>query len=139
MKAYVYFWDGYRFGARIVTDREFLEKRLVAAIDDTNSVGVATAAFVVLSAAHEIATGIWPPPPASTVGGYVTAAEQESEWPRPEIERLQLSQWEAGVFIVNVNTGECRITGGMGFDSEDLSDCNPRALREVNLLPKEDT
>ena len=131
MKAYVYFWDGYRFGARLVTNRDHLCRRLVEAIDLTSSVGVASAGFVTRSAAMSIDVEIWPPPPASTVGGSVTAAEQESEWPHPEVTRLNPQSWEAGVFIVHVDTGDCRITGGMGFDDED---CNPRALREVNLL-----
>jgi len=126
MIAYVYFWDGYRFGARVVTEAEGLEARLVRAIEDEHGVGRVTAKFVAFDLAEGVDAQVWPPAPARTAGQYVAVAESEGNWPP----LMGDGNFQAGVFVVDIMSGDCRITGGMGFSD---ADCNPRALREVQL------
>ena len=133
-RAYIYFWDGHRFGARIVTDAgRNLEQRIRKVVNSTSWVGTATAMFAAYDMAEGIHTEIWPPPPARTISQSIQAAESASEWPGNQNGKA----WPAGVFIVNVVTGNCRVTGGLGF-SGTVDTCNPSALREFDLIEEGD-
>jgi len=131
-KAYLYFWDGFIFGPRIQTDWIGLRERIVRVLHgDEKLPGDVTARFVAFDIAEEHNTSVWNAPPARTTGQYLGAAESEGNWPRGSTP----DDWQAGVVVVNTLDGTCRITGGVGFTD---ADCNPRALREINLLEEED-
>lgn len=137
-RAYLYFWDGYRMGCRIVTHNENLETRIKAILLSGSGVGAATSLFAAYDLANDIPTEVWPPPPARTIGDYVAVAEREDNWPEGGLFRGPSPMYDfpqAGVFLVNVETGDVRITGGLGF-SESVDDCNPRQLREITLATK---
>jgi hypothetical protein len=135
-KAYLYFWDGFRFGPRIQTDWVDLKSRIVRALrGDELLPGHVAARFVAFDIAEEHRTSVWNSPPARTTGQYVAAAESEGQWPYETFDTSMADFPQAGVFIVNTVDGTCRITGGVGFSDED---CNPRMLREVQLLEEDD-
>ena len=134
-RAYVYFWDGFRFGPRIDTHDEELSMRIKRIVIKEPSLrpSVATALFLAYDYAEGRQSEVWNASPARTTGQYVQAAESEGEWPRQtwgESPRVEFPQ--AGVFIVNTVSSELRIIGGLGF-SKSEEECNPRALREMQL------
>ncbi len=135
-RAYVYFWDGYRMGCRIITHDEDLEARIKLVLDLGEGVGATTAMFAGIDLNNEIPSEVWPPPPARNIGNYVAAIEGEAEWPRATWGDNQMADYpQAGVFLVNITTRECRIIGGIGFSD---ADCNPNQLREVTLAVEEE-
>ena len=135
-RAYVYFWDGYRMGCRIITHDDGLEARIKAVLILASGVGQATAMFVGLDLNAGIPTEVWRARQEVKSGDDGAAMEGEAECPRATWGDNQLADYpQAGVFLVNLTTRECRIIGGIGFSD---ADCNPNQLREVTLAAEED-
>lgn len=133
-RAYVYFWDGFRFGPRIITNDGDIEERFVAALNASRDVQIperVSAVFIALEVAEGRFCVVENAAPARTTGQFVQAAEAAENWPRRDFMGREAFP-QAGVFIVNTTTGEVRITGGLGiWESED--ETNVGQLREIVL------
>ena len=133
-QAYLYFWDGFAFSPRIETDWVDLKARILRVIaEKSGHPNEIAARFVAFDLAEDHRPAIWNAPPARTVGQMVMACEGEGNWPTKGGTIVD----QAGVFIVNVTTGECRVTGGVGFDGD--PEANPRALREMDLFKEDES
>lgn len=140
-RAYVYFWDGFRFGPRVVTDDRDLLTRLRQAVgSDAQFPSQVSAIFIANDLLNDHKSEVHNAPGARTTGAFVAAAELEEHWPKfrwaEEGKEAMADFPQAGVFVCNILTGDLRITGGLGF-SKSEDDCNPRALREMNIQEEE--